>query len=172
MTTQTTPQRTVVHWNPRLRTWVAVNGSVRQFGSGKDAKRDCLLYALDHDHPHLASVVKSLAEEGGNSPQLLDRLLKGAALIAKGHILETVPGHLWKVRSQSNPDEAYAVKFTHGGYYCGCQDFENGLKRQADLEKWGGVDVDWNDCPVCKHVAGVHAAFVAGIELPAEPIEF
>jgi hypothetical protein len=151
MTNLTTSPKTVVHWNPRMKQWTAVNGSVRQFGSGKDAKRDCLLYALDHDHPHLAGAVKSLADEHPNNPQLLDRLIKGAMLICKGHITTLSPNR-WQVRSQSEPGETYQVVFSHGGYACQCQDFENGLKRRAGLERWGGAEANFNDAPVCKHI--------------------
>lgn len=161
-------KKTIVRFNRQLRQWQAINGQVRNFGSGRDAKRDCLMFALEHDRSELAEVVKGLAEAHDNSPYLLDRLLKAASLLSQGYVYEN-----GRVRSQSSPDEFYTVFWSAElGYHCDCLDFENGLQRQAGQAQWGGVNVNFSDHPLCKHCLAVELAWQVGAELPSEPIPF
>lgn len=162
------PQRTIVRFNRQLRQWQAINGQVRNFGSGHDARRDCFMAALEHDRPELADVVKAIAEANDNNPQLVDRLLKAASLLSQGYVYDN-----GRVRSQNNPEEVYTVFWSAElGYHCDCQDFENGLMRQAGQAKWGGAEVDFSDHPLCKHCLAVELAWRVGADLPGEPIPF
>jgi len=164
-------QCTTIKYNRTGNSWQAVNGETVDFGPGPAGKRQALLAALQHDYPHLHQLVTDLAASNGNTLCLLDRLLKGAQLLAEGHVLRTWRENIYKVRSQGE-DVLYRVKFAGipATYTCTCADYENGLQRRAGLAEYGGVDVDFNLMPVCKHVLAVHLAWLTKWPLEDEPI--
>jgi hypothetical protein len=164
------PQKTIVRYNRTIRQWQVINGTVRNFGSGKDAHRDALMAALEHDRPDLFIVVNAIARANDNNPQLIDRLLKAASLICQGHVYDN-----GRVKSQNadEPGKVYTVSYhplEENPYFCDCADFENGLKRLAGLEKWGGIDTGQG--LHCKHSLSVELAYIARLQLPSEPIPF
>jgi hypothetical protein len=139
---------------------------VTTFPAGKDGKRQAMLTALAHDHPVLFGHVDDIAEMHDRRPELVDRLIKAAQLVAHGHVYAD-----GKVLSQSSKD-VYHVSFdgTPAAWHCTCEDFTNGIRRQAGLAKWGGVDTDYG--LMCKHALASLLAYLTGIELTDEPIPF
>jgi hypothetical protein len=161
MTTQT-----IIRYNKITRQWQAVNGQVHTFPAGKEGKRAALLCALNSDQPHLAAIVGDIAEMHNHNPALVDRLLKASQLITKGHVYNG-----GKVKSQSS-EEVYQTSFEGfpKSWYCTCEDFDNGLQRQAGLIKWGGIDTDYG--LMCKHTLAQLIAHLAGLMLEDEEIPF
>jgi hypothetical protein len=171
MVAEIQPQvKTIVRFNKTIRQWQVINGRVQNFGSGKDAHRDALMAALDHDQPELYTVVSAIARANSNNPQLIDRLLKAAKLICQGHVYDN-----GRVRSQSeeDPNRVYTVTYhpdEENPYFCDCADFENGLQRRAGLAKWGGVETGQG--LHCKHSLSIELAYIANVKLPSQPIPF
>jgi hypothetical protein len=133
--TQTAPStKTHVQYDRSAKSWMAVNGTVTPTGNGPDGKRAALLLALEHDHPQLFARVTQIAASHNDAPGLVDRLIRAAGLIAKGHVRGD------RVISQTT-GEAYQVTF--GGipkqWSCDCQDFA-----------YGGVDTEYGQ-KMCKH---------------------
>ncbi len=158
--------KTTVKLNRSEKVWQAVNGQVHTFPASKDGKRQALLCALNSDHPHLAAIVGDIAKMHDHKPQLIDRLIKAAQLIVKGYVYSG-----GKVKSQSS-ETVYTVTFEGKpkSHHCTCQNFDNGLQRQAGLAKFGGVDTDYG--LMCKHSLAHLIAHLAGIILQDEPIPF
>jgi hypothetical protein len=165
--------RTAVKYNRQAKTWQAINGETQEFGPGKEGKRQALLAALQYDQPRLYEAITDLAEMNGNDPKLLDRLLKGCQLLTKGHVFKSWHKNRYRVRSQCD-SETYEVEF--GGqpaaYACTCMDYKGGLQRIAGEAQYGGVDVDFNPWPVCKHILACHVAWLTQWPLEDEPIPF
>lgn len=161
MTTKTT-----VKFNTSDKVWQAINGKVMTFPAGKDGKRQALLCALNSDHPQLAAIVGDIAEMHDHNPQLIDRLIKAAQLVVKGNVYSN-----GRVKSQAS-EEVYQTSFEGmpKSWFCDCQDFDNGLQRQAGLIQWGGVDTDYG--LMCKHTLAQLIAHFAGVELTDQEIPF
>jgi hypothetical protein len=108
-----------------------------------------------------------------DDPKLIDRLLKAAQLLTRRHVYQTIHKNRYRVRSQCG-NETYEVEF--GGqpaaYACTCVDYNNGLQRLAGQAQYGGVDVDFNPWPVCKHILACHVAWLTEWHLEVEPIPF
>jgi hypothetical protein len=132
--------KTAVKYNKEANSWQAVNGETHDCGPGKQGRREAMLAALEHDQPELSRIVVDIVRRHDDNPRLLDRLLKGAQLLVKGHVYSTWKEGHYKVRSQSG-DETYLV--TDVGiprtYDCNCADFENGLKRRAGLARMAAL---------------------------------
>lgn len=160
--------KTAVKYHPRAKAWQAINGKVESFPAGPDGKRAALLAALAHDHPELYAVVADVAAMHDHRPELVDRLLKAAQLVVKGHVFAD-----HKVKSQSS-EQVYKVSCagTPAAWHCDCDDFERGQQRHAGLTDWGGVYTDYDAWPVCKHILAALVAELAGVELVDEPIPF
>jgi hypothetical protein len=162
-------QKTIVRYDRKQRTWQAINGKAATFGPGKHNKRRALRYALRNDHPALFEAVINIWAENSrpeSEDQLMDRLLKAAALIAKGKVFSD--GY---VESQSDDNVYQVTLFADGGADCTCQDFENGLARRAGLCKHGGVDTLGGHLH-CKHTLAVKLAQRVGLALPEREIPF
>lgn len=158
--------KTIVKFNRNTNVWEAINGKVQTFPASKEGKRQALLCALNSDHPQLAAIVGDIAEMHNHNSQLVDRLIKAVQLIVKGNVYSD-----GRVKSQSSED-VYQTSFEGmpKSWGCTCQDFDNGLQRQAGLSKWGGVDTDYG--LMCKHTLAQLIAGFAGITLEDEQIPF
>jgi hypothetical protein len=131
---QTTPStKTHIRYDRSRREWQAINGTTVNFPAGSDGRRAAMLHALEHDHPQLFARVTQISASHNDAPGLVDRLIRAAGLIAKGHVRGD------RVISQTT-GEAYQVTF--GGipkqWSCDCQDFA-----------YGGTDTEYGQ--MCKH---------------------
>jgi len=163
--------KTAVTYNREARSWQAINGDVVDFGPGKAGQRQALLAALRHDQPTLHTLLTEVARRHNNDPALLDRLLRGAQLLAKGHVYATLHPDQYRVRSQHS-SEVYTVAFSGipKAYHCTCPDFDHGQQRQAGLRPTGGANLDFNPWPVCKHILACYLAWLSEWPLESEPI--
>lgn len=160
--------KTVVKYDRSARLWLAVNGKTESFPAGDDGRRAALLCALGNDFPDLATVVSDIAESNGNTPALVERLIKAAQLLTKGHCYAN-----GRVLSQSQEGVVYQTSYSSrpSSYYCNCEDFDRGMQRRAGLSQHGGVEVAGIGL-MCKHTLAQHLAYLTGWKLEDEPIPF
>lgn len=162
-----TEVKTVVKYNRSTKSWQAINGKVTDFPAGDDGKRQALLSALGHDYPALYAVVTDIAAMHNHKPGLVDRLIKAAQLLTKGHVLSNC-----RVKSQTEADVVYQTSCSGHptAYLCSCDDFDKGMQRRAGLSQWGGVETDYG--LMCKHTLAQLLAYMTGWQLADQEIPF
>ncbi len=143
--------KTSVRYNKHTKLWEAYNG--KGFEEHKD-KRKVLLYALKCDHPEIYRAIKDISffhrtEDGKVSLRLIDRLIKAAMLIARGHVYGD-----GVIRSQEGKSfylvELQGIPKT---WKCNCEDF-----------KKGAVACDYGQ--MCKHTFALMIAGFLQLDLP------
>lgn len=150
-------EKTSVSFDAHQKRWCAVN--LDGFSYNHKDHRRVLLHALRHDHPdiyhtvHRMTIACSQDGNGNGIPlPVLDRLLKAAQLLTKGHVFQSC------VLSQDGNERVYQVK-REGiplAWSCTCTDFQN-----------GGVSCDYGQ--QCKHTFAQLIASLMNMQLAAFP---
>ncbi|MBK8989288.1 MAG: hypothetical protein IPM39_25025 [Chloroflexi bacterium] len=142
---------TLIEYDRSAREWQArTNTQTLAFPAGEQGKQAAIATAIAAADPELH---QALSEMLKRYPALGSRVWRMGMLILAGHIQfiqeDDVIAH---VKSYSQPDTQYEVRWSGRNYYCGCQDFHN-----PNCPR-----VRWRDQRVCIHIGAVQTLHFLG----------